>query len=116
MWSARSAASPPASCSTRCCCRRSASPRSSLLSVGYLAGRYREGVEVTNWLIPPLLAGGFTLLGAAGFAAVQLMLGIDATVSVLFVREIVVQGLLAVLLAIAVYPLVRRILAPALID
>jgi len=87
-----------------------------LLSVGYLAGRYREGVEVTNWLIPPLLAGGFTLLAAAGFAAVQLMLGIDATVSVVFAREIVVQGLLAVLLAIAVYPLVRRILAPALID
>jgi rod shape-determining protein MreD len=87
-----------------------------LLSIGYLAGRYREGVEITSWLIPPLLAGGFTLLGAAGFAAVQLMLGVDATVSVVFVREIVVQGVLAVLLAMAVYPLVRRILAPALID
>jgi rod shape-determining protein MreD len=87
-----------------------------LLSIGYLAGRYREGVEITNWLIPPLLAGGFTLLGAAGFAAVQLMLGVDAAVSVAFVREIVVQGLLAVLLATAIYPLLRRILAPALID
>ena len=87
-----------------------------LLSIGYLAGRYREGVEITSWLIPPLLAGGFTLLAAAGFAAVQLMLGVDAAVSVVFVREIVVQGLLAVLLAMAIYPLVRRILAPALID
>jgi len=87
-----------------------------LLSIGYLAGRYREGVEITNRLIPPLLAGGFTLLGAAGFAAVQLMLGVDAAVSVAFVREIVVQGLLAVLLAAAIYPLLRRILAPALID
>jgi rod shape-determining protein MreD len=87
-----------------------------LLSIGYLAGRYREGVEITSWMIPPLLAGGFTLLGAAGFAAVQLMLGVDAAVSVVFVREIVVQGLLAVPLAAAIYPLVRRILAPALID
>jgi hypothetical protein len=87
-----------------------------LLSIGYLAGRYREGVEITSGLTPPLLAGAFTLLAAAGFAAVQLMLGVDATVSVAFVREIVVQGLLAVLLALAVYPLVRRILAPALID
>jgi rod shape-determining protein MreD len=87
-----------------------------LLSIGYLAGRYREGVEITSWLTPPLLAGAFTLLAAAGFAAVQLMLGVDAAVSVAFVREIVVQGLLAVLLALAVYPLVRRILAPALID
>jgi rod shape-determining protein MreD len=87
-----------------------------LLSIGYLAGRYREGVEITSWLIPPLLAGGFTLLGAAGFAAVQLMLGVDATVSVVFLREIVGQGLLAVVLAMAIYPLLRRILAPALID
>ena len=87
-----------------------------LLSVGYLAGRYREGVEITNAWIPPLLAGGFTLLAAAGFAAVELMLGVDASVSILFLREVVVQGLLAVLLAIALYPLIRRILAPALID
>jgi len=87
-----------------------------LLSIGYLAGRYREGVEITSWLTPPLLAGAFTLLGAAGFAAVQLMLGVDATVSVAFVREIVVQGLLAVLLAMPLYPLIRRLLAPALID
>jgi rod shape-determining protein MreD len=87
-----------------------------LLSIGYLSGRYREGVEITSWLVPPLLAGGFTLLAAAGFAAIQLMLGIDTTVSVVFLREIVVQGLLAVLLAMAIYPLVRRILAPALVD
>ena len=87
-----------------------------LLSVGYLAGRYREGVEITSAWVPPLLAGGFTLLAAAGFAAVELMLGVDASVSILFLREVVVQGLLAVLLAIPLYPLIRRILAPALID
>jgi rod shape-determining protein MreD len=87
-----------------------------LLSVGYLAGRYREGVEITSWLIPPLVTGGLTALAAAGFAVVQLMLGVETAVSVLFVREIIVQGLLAILLAMALYPLIRRILAPALID
>ena len=87
-----------------------------LLSAGYLAGRYREGVEITSFWIPPLLAGGFTLLSAAGLAAIQLMLGVDASVSIVFLREVVVQGLLAVLLALPVYPLIRRILAPALID
>ncbi len=87
-----------------------------LLCVGYLAGRYRESVEITSSWVPPLLAGGFTLLAAAGLAAVELMLGVEASVSILFLREVVVQGLLAVLLAIPLYPLIRRVLAPALID
>jgi rod shape-determining protein MreD len=87
-----------------------------LLSVGYLAGRYREGVEITSSWVPPLLAGGFTLLAAAGFAAVELMLGVDASVSIVFLREVVVQGLIGIVLAIPIYPLIRRILAPALID
>ncbi len=87
-----------------------------LLSIGYLAGRYREGVEITSWLVPPLLAGGFTLVAAGAFAAVQLLLGVDTTVSIALLREVVVQGLLAVLLAMALYPLIRRLLAPALID
>jgi rod shape-determining protein MreD len=87
-----------------------------LLSIGYLAGRYREGFEITNSFVPPLLAGGFTVVGAAGFAAIQLMLGVEAPVSLLFLREILVQGLLAVLFAIPIYPLVRRILAPGLVD
>jgi rod shape-determining protein MreD len=87
-----------------------------LLSIGYLAGRYREGAEVPNRWMPALLAGGLTLLGAAGFTAIQLMLGVDTPVSLLIVREILVQSLLATLLALAVYPLIRRVLAPALID
>lgn len=87
-----------------------------LLSIGYLAGRYREGFEIRSGVVPALLAGGFTLLGAAGFAAIELMLGVDAPVSLLVVREILVQSLLAVAMGFAVYPLVRRALGPALID
>jgi rod shape-determining protein MreD len=87
-----------------------------LLSIGYLAGRYREGFEIRNGVVPALLAGGFTLVGATGFATIELMLGVDAQVSLLVVREILVQSLLAVVLGFAVYPLVRRALGAALVD
>jgi rod shape-determining protein MreD len=87
-----------------------------LLTIGYLAGRFREGFEITNSLVPPLLAGGFTLLAGFGYAAVQLMLGVETPVSLLVLREIVVQALLAIVLAMPVYPLLRRAVRPALID
>jgi rod shape-determining protein MreD len=87
-----------------------------LLSVGYLAGRYREGFEFSGGSVPALLAGAFTMLAAAGFAAIELMLGVDAPVSLLVVREILVQGLLGIVLGYAVYPLVRRVLRSALVD
>jgi rod shape-determining protein MreD len=89
----------------------------ALLMVGYLAGRYREGAaEVSNRLVPPILVGVLTLAGAAAFAAIQLMLGVETQVSLLVLREIVVKGILAFLLALPVYPLIRRVLRPALVD
>ena len=87
-----------------------------LLAVGYLAGRYREGTEISNTLLPPILIGALTMAASAGFAAIQLMLGVDTEVSLLVLREIVVQGLLAFLLAIPFYPLIRRVLRPAIVD
>ena len=87
-----------------------------LLAVGYLAGRWRESFDITSALVPPLLTGALALLGAAMFAAIQLMLGVEAPVSLLVLREILVKGLLAALFAIPIYPLVRRILRPALVE
>jgi rod shape-determining protein MreD len=87
-----------------------------LLAIGYLAGRYREGFEISNSLVPALLTGGFTLLAGFGYGAVQLMLGVETPVSLLVLREVIVQALLAVVLALPVYPLLRRALRPALID
>jgi len=87
-----------------------------LLTSGYLAGRYREAFDVTNPLIPPVLAGALTLFASAGFAAVQLMLGVEAPVSLLVLRELVVQAILGFLLAIPIYPVVRRVLRPALVE
>lgn len=87
-----------------------------LLAAGYLAGRYREGFEFTSSLTPALLAGGLTALAASIFTAIQLMLGVDTQVSLLVLREILVKGLLAFVLAVPIYPLVRRVLRPALVD
>jgi len=88
----------------------------SLMAAGYLAGRWREGYDIVSSLVPPLLTGALTALTALIYGALTLTLGVDAPVSVLALREVVVQGLLAILLAIPVFPLVRRIVRPALVD
>ena len=87
-----------------------------LLTIGYLAGRYREGFEIQGPLAPAALAGALTALGALGFSAIQLMLGVETNVSLLVLREIIIKGLLAFLLALPLYPLIRRLLRPALVD
>jgi rod shape-determining protein MreD len=88
----------------------------ALLTAGYLAGRYREGFDVTNPLVPPALAGGLTLLATGGFAVVQLMLGVEAPISLLVLRELIVQSILGFLLAFPIYPLVRRVLRAAIVE
>ena len=86
-----------------------------LLSVGYLAGRYREQFEIDSRMAPALLAGGLTLLATAGFVGLQLMLGVEAAVSLLVVREILIKALLGFLMAFPLYPLLRLALRPALV-
>lgn len=88
----------------------------SLMAAGYLAGRWREGYDIVSSLVPPLLTGALCGVAALVYAAMQLTLGIDAPVSVLALREIVVQGLLGILLAAPFFPLIRRVLRPALVD
>jgi rod shape-determining protein MreD len=87
-----------------------------LLAVGYLAGRYREGFEISSPLVPPALAAGLTLFGSFAFALIQLMLGVEAPVSLLVVRDIILQAVLSFVLAIPVFPFVRWVLRRALID
>jgi hypothetical protein len=86
------------------------------MSAGYLAGRWREGYDIVSSLVPPLLTGALTGVAAATYAAIQLMLGVDAPVSLLVFREIAVQALLAMLLAIPIFPLIKRLLRSALVD
>jgi len=58
-----------------------------LLGAGYLAGLFRERFEIHSALVPALVCMGLTLCSELGFAAVQVMLGVDAPVSSLVLRD-----------------------------
>ncbi|MDX6586693.1 MAG: hypothetical protein QOI31_1166 [Solirubrobacterales bacterium] len=86
-----------------------------LLSVGYLAGRYRESFEIDSVFAPAAVTGALALLASAGFTTLQLTLDVDTSVSGSVVTDSIVKGLLAFLLAYPMYPLIRRALRPALV-
>lgn len=87
-----------------------------LLSTGYLAGMFRERFEIQSALLPPLLCMGLTLFAELGFGAVQLMLGIDAPISGLVVRDMLLQSVFAFFLGWPIYLGMRRALRPALVE
>jgi rod shape-determining protein MreD len=87
-----------------------------LLSTGYLAGLFRERFEFHGTLVPALLCMGLTLLAELGFAAIQLLFGIDAPVSTLVIRDMVLKSVYAFFLAWPIYLGVRRALRPALVE
>ncbi len=87
-----------------------------LLSAGYLAGLFRERFEIHSSLVPPLLCMGLTLLAELGFALVQVMLGLDAPVSSLVVRDMLLKSIYAFFLGWPIYLALRRLLRPALVE
>ncbi len=87
-----------------------------LLGVGYAAGLFRERFEFRGSLMPALLCMGFTFAAEFGFGAIQLLLGIDAPVSLLVVRDLLLKSVYAFFLGWPVYLLVRRVLRPALVE
>jgi len=87
-----------------------------LLATGYLAGLFRERFEIHSPLVPPLLCMGLTLFAQLGFGAVELMLGIDAPVSALVVRDMLLKSIFAFFLGWAIYVGLRRALRPALVE
>jgi rod shape-determining protein MreD len=87
-----------------------------LLATGYLAGLFRERFEIHSSLVPPLLCMGLTLFAELGFAAVQLMLGVEAPISTLVIRDMLLKSIFAFFLGWAVYLGLRRALRPALVE
>jgi len=87
-----------------------------LLGVGYLAGLFRERFEIHSSLVPPLLCMGLTLVAELGFALVQVMIGVDAPVSGLIVRDMVLKSVYAFFLGWPIYLALRRLLRPALVE
>jgi len=88
----------------------------TMLSVGYVAGRYRETLGRPTRAAVVLLGGSLTLLGAVVIAAIQIGTGIDADVSFLVVRDALVKSLIGALLAIPVLAGVRLVVRSALVD
>ena len=86
-----------------------------LLATGYLAGLFRERFEIHSSLVPPLLCMVLTLFAELGFGAIELMLGIDAPISGLVIRDMLLKSIFAFFLGWAIYVGVRRALRPALV-
>jgi rod shape-determining protein MreD len=88
----------------------------ALLAAGYLAGRWREGYDIVSVFVPPAVTAALVLVYGVVLAGLELMLGVDNPVDPFFWGEILTQALLGGLVALALFPLVRRILRPALVD
>lgn len=87
-----------------------------LLTTGYLAGAFRERFEIHSRLVPPLLCVIGTLFAELGFGAVEVMLGLDGTVSSLVIRDVLIKSVFAFFLGWPIYVGVRRALRPALVE
>jgi cell shape-determining protein MreD len=87
-----------------------------LVGVGYGAGRLRELRDPAHGLVPIGVGAAATALAAIGFALMQFLLGVEAPVSLLLVRSILIVIVLNSLLALPVHALVRRALEPWLPD
>jgi rod shape-determining protein MreD len=87
-----------------------------LLAAGYAAGRLRELRDPAHGLVPVAVGAGATAFSAIGFSVLQFLLGVEAPVSLLLVREILITIVLNTLLALPVYAVCRRVLLPFLRD
>lgn len=87
-----------------------------LLGTGYAAGLFRERFEIHSPLVPPLLCMALTFAAELGFGAVELTLGPGGPVSLLVVRDMLVQAIFAFFGGWAIFIGLRRALRPALVE
>ena len=83
-------------------------------AVGYGAGRIRELRDPAHGLAPVAVGAAATAVAAIGFTLLQFLLGVQAPVSLLLLREILLTVVLNTLLALPVYAIMRRALLPFL--
>jgi len=86
-----------------------------LTAVGYGVGRYREQRDPAHGLTPIPVAAAATGAYVLAYAAVSFMLSVDAPVSLLVVREMVMTVLLNALIAMPFFAITRRLLRPVLL-
>jgi rod shape-determining protein MreD len=87
-----------------------------LTAVGYGVGRVREVRDPAHGLAPVGVAAAATAGWVSAFAAVAFMLdiGVDATVSPVILREMLITVLLNALIALPLFGGCRRLLRPSL--
>ena len=85
-------------------------------AVGYGAGRIRELRDPAHALAPVAIGAAATAVATIGFSLLQFLLGVEAPVSLLLLRQILLTIVLNTLLALPVYIVCRRVLAPYLPD
>jgi len=86
------------------------------IAIGYGAGRLRELRDPAHTLTPIAVGAAATAVAGLGFSVIQFLLGVDAPVSWLLVRDILVTVAVHTIIALPVYSVVRRLLMPLLPD
>jgi rod shape-determining protein MreD len=84
------------------------------LVVGYGSGRLLELRDPQAAVVPLLMGAGATAVALVGYSVIQFLLGVDAPVSLLLLRQIVLGVVVNTLIALPVHALVRRVIEPAL--
>jgi rod shape-determining protein MreD len=85
-----------------------------LTLIGYGAGRLREVRDPSHTLVPIAVGAIATAISQIGFSLIQFLLGVDAPVSWLLLREILFTVAVNTVLALPVYAIVRAAVAGAL--
>jgi rod shape-determining protein MreD len=86
-----------------------------LTAVGYGVGRYSEVRDPAHGLLPIPIGAAATAGYVIGFAALSFMLEVRAPVSASVIREMIITILLNALLALLIFPIVRRFMRASLI-
>lgn len=84
--------------------------------IGYWAGRLRELRDPQAALTPLLVGIAGAAVSLVGYSLMEFMLGVDAPVSFLLLRQIVLGVVVDAIVAVPMWLLVRRCLAGALPD
>jgi rod shape-determining protein MreD len=86
------------------------------IAIGYGAGRLRELRDPQAALTPLAVGAAATAIATCGYAVVEFLLGVDAPVSFLLVRQIVATVIVNTVIALPAYAVARRWIEPALPD
>lgn len=88
-----------------------------LLFAGYGAGRLKElRADLQGALLAMVVAGAATAFVTGGYAVLRFLLGLEAPISFLLLRQVLATIIVNAILALPLFALIRRFLAPVLPD